>query len=208
MKRTIIFGVLASLLGLASTAQSSERLLGTDWVTGSMAYMSFPDNFAPLDDGLAISGTGNWNVMDNLDVQGGISYAWADGGGVDISFATLGVDGVYFFKPGAPINPFARGGLAVVRTSVDFGLGSIDDTNLGFSGGGGAEFALGEKIVVQTAGELFFIDGDEALSIDARLAYAFSPKLLGDFSLNYDFDSEITALSLGLAYRLAGRKKR
>ena len=37
-KRTISFGAFASLVGLAVSAQSAERLVGTDWVTAMSGF--------------------------------------------------------------------------------------------------------------------------------------------------------------------------
>jgi opacity protein-like surface antigen len=206
VKRTII--VFAGLFALMASAYGSERLIGQNWVTGKMGYMDFPSDFDPIDSGWLFSARGNLNVMDQLDVQPRLEYAWADDGGVEISFTTIGAEAIYFFKPNAKVNPYAKGGLAMIWTDVQAGGNSADDSNLGWGGGGGAEFTMGDKMVMQLGGDLFVVDGDDSVRADARFAYAFSPKILGDLSLNYDFDSEITTLSLGMTYRLQGVRKR
>ena len=208
VKRTIILSVLASLLGLVASAQASERLIGTDWVTAKMGYMSFPSDFDPIDTGWAFSGMGNWNVMDQLDVQGGLMYAWADDGGVELTITTINADALYFFQPNNSIKPYLKGGLAMVWTDVEVGGTSTDDSNLGYGAGGGAEFAMGDKAVMQLEGKYFVIDSDESFGMEARMAYAFTPKLLGDVSLNYNFDTEITIFSFGIVYRLNGNRRR
>jgi hypothetical protein len=67
---------------------------------------------------------------------------------------------------------------------------------------------MGDKAVMQLEGEYFVIDSDDSFGMDARMAYAFTPKLLGDVALNYNFDSEITIFSFGVVYRLGGTRRR
>ena len=136
VKRTIILSVFASLLGLVASAQGSERLIGTDWVTAKMGYISFPSDFDPIDTGWAFSGMGNWHVMDQLDIQAGLEYAWADDGGVELTITTINADALYFFQPNSKIKPYLKGGLAMVWTDVEAGGASADDSNLGYGAGG------------------------------------------------------------------------
>lgn len=208
MKRTIIFGVLASLMGLVSSAQASEQLLGKNWVTGDMTYLDYPSSFDPISTGYAMSATGNWNVKKQLDVQGQLSHSWADDSGIKIKTTMLQGEAVYFFHPRNRIKPFVRGGLAAVRTSIDAGALNADDDNLGFLAGGGAEFTMGDKTVMQLQAKYFDINSDTSTAMDARAAYAFGPKLLGNVALNYNFDSEITMFSLGVTYRLQPMRRR
>ncbi len=203
MKPILIACALCAALGTHTPFAHAERLIGTDWIAGTITYLDFGD-LGPIDNGWALSVLGNVNVTvkGNIDIQGGFTYAWADGGGADLKVTTAGGEAIFSFKPGSNINPFLQGGVLIAFRNVDVGFAQQDDTELGFGLGGGSEFSIGSQGVLQLEGNYFVIDGDASLSFDGRFARAFTPKLLGSAGLGFDFDSEALAITFGIVYRV------
>ena len=177
----------------------AERLIGTNWVSGTLSYLNF-ENVGPIDNGWAVNVLGNVNVMEHLDVQGGFSHVWADDG--DLRVTSAGGDAILSLKPGSNINPFLRAGVLVAFADIDLGFAQRDDTEVGVGGGIGSELALGAQGVLQVEGDYFVIDGDGSFSVDGRYAHAFTPKLLGRAGLGFNFDSETLAITFGVIYRI------
>ena len=198
MKCVLIAGCL--WLALVPVAQA-ERLIGTNWVSGTLSYLNF-ENVGPIDNGWAVNLLGNARVTDNIDVQGGFSYAWADGGGADLNVTTVSGDAIVSLKPGSNINPFVRGGVLIAFADVDLGFAQRDDTEVGLGGGVGSEFSIGTQGVLQVEGDYFVIDGDGSFGFDGRFANAFTPKLLGTAGIGFNFDSETLAITFGVIYRI------
>ena len=201
MKRTLIAGALCAALGTLTPFAHAERLIGTNWVSGTLTYLDF-DNPGLIDSGWAMQVLGNVKITDTIDVQGGFGYAWADDGGAELKVTTVSGDAILSFKPGSNINPFFRGGLVMTFTDVDVGFAQQDDIEPGFGAGGGAEFSIGSQGVLQVEGNYSMIAGDGSLSFNGRFAHAFTPKLLGTAGLGLNFDSDTVGISFGVIYRV------
>lgn len=201
MKRMLIASAFCAALGILTPPAHAERLIATNWVSGTVSYLKL-GSAGPIDRGWAVNLLGNANVTDNVDVQGGFSYAWADDGGADLKLTTVGADAIFSLNPGSNLNPFFRGGVGLGFSNVNFGFGNQDDTQFGFDLGIGSEFSIGSQGVLDLESTYFVVEGDGSFSLEGRYAHAFTPKLLSTTKLGWDFDDQTLAFTFGVIYRV------
>ena len=179
---TLWICVFAVVLFLALTPMSQAKL-GLEGIGGKVAFVS-PDqgDSTVLLGVVANLGT----IIPMLGAEASIDY-WSQSYGVpgaETSFSSFTLNGTAKYRfplPGA-INPFAAGGLSIVRSSSDFeytqpvGFPGIEtstsasDTDVGIHLGGGIDYALSALLNLTVAGRLAF-GGFDTVQVIAALTY-------------------------------------
>jgi opacity protein-like surface antigen len=137
---------LALVLGSASAVQAQDAT----YVTPFIGIVN--------DDGSnPVIGASAMFVLDppvNFEVDFG--YAWDseefDDAETSANLTTIMANAVFPFQTGTAVEPYAAGGIGLMRSSVDLdeiGLGSDSSTAFGFNLGGGAYFFFSEKLGVR-----------------------------------------------------------
>lgn len=205
-----LVGAIA-LVAIAGTSNAEIRL-GKNYVGGSFGIIKFGDDELDevLGNGYGFDGVANINLNQNIDLNLGGGYLWADGDieGIEIDFTGIGAgaDLIYFFKPGEKVNPYIGAGVTVVKSEVEVsGFGeseSEDDTEVGFGGGVGVELEFTEQVLFRFGLDYFNIDSEDSIDLEVEAGYWFNETVMGTISGSYDFDSDDASASIGLILKL------
>jgi opacity protein-like surface antigen len=91
--------------------------------------------------------------LDPVSIEADFGFAWdsEEVGDADTSanLMTFMANAVKTFPTGGIVEPYAAGGIGLIRSSIDLeeiGLGSDSETKFGFNLGGGAYFFFNEKL--------------------------------------------------------------
>ncbi len=208
--------MVVSLVAIAGTS-SAETLLGKNYVGGAAGMLKFGDD--ELDDAFGEGKTadllGNINLTPNIDLQLGAGYLWADGetAGIDydITGTALDADIVYFFNPDQKVNPYIGAGITHLKVEFEgsgYGIsGDYDDTETGFGCEAGVEIEVTKRVLVNVGLDYLYFDDDDiddndSVDLNTGVGYWFTDQIMGGVSTSYDFDSDDTAASVGLIFKL------
>lgn len=205
--------LMAAMLVAGMVSESrAETLLGKDYAGGLLEITKFGDDY--LDDllglGYGLEGFVNVNLHDNIDLNLGLGYLWAEGDddGVDMEVdgVVVEADLIYFFKPGEKVNPYVSAGLALVDREVEVTVAgdteSDGDTEVGYGAGAGVELELTAKTLLRLGVDYFNIDDEDSVELGGFAGYWFTDRLLGTIGGGYDFEYEDTYARIGFIVEL------
>ncbi|MEO1198998.1 MAG: outer membrane protein [Pseudomonadota bacterium] len=195
LSRAAMLAAMAGAIGFAGTAQAADLLSDPapftpapvatfDW-TGAYIGINFgyitgeygTDIVGDTDaDGFLIGGTLGYNVQIQqfvLGLEGDVGYLGAEGDdipGVEVDsdiFGTIRGRAGFAYEN---LLFYATGGVAFLGVDIDAGAFSDDQTHIGFTVGGGAEFAFTDNISAKL--EYLYVDFDDetyslAVPVDA-----------------------------------------
>lgn len=106
----------------------------------------------------------------NISLAPNFIWFFPDG---DVTFFEINGDLVYNFPVSAdsPVLPWVLGGLNIARFSVDTGVGTFSDTNVGINLGGGVDFRVTGSIV-PFAGAKIELEGGESFVLFGGIGFA------------------------------------
>lgn len=212
MKSCIVACVVIFTLMLVSVNSFGDSLRKVDYISAGIGIDVFGDPviddiFGPF---FNISGAINKKVTDSISLLGRGLYSAASGDtqGVDVSADKLNgaVSMVYLLFPSNAITPYlVAGGLfQYAKIEAVSGNESIDedDSDIGFELGGGIEFDLGQKTLLDIFA-LYQSAGDfDAFGGGANFGYALNAKTILTLGGDYSFDEEDYGVHVGVAFKL------
>ena len=200
------------MLAFVPVRSFGDSLRKTDHVDVEAGVFVWGDDaidevFGPF---IALSGAFNKMLNDNLAVLGTVGYITADGSseGVDLAFDGIkGVaDAVYLLAPANAVDPYVLGGILMEYNKIEGSGGgysdSEDESDIGFDLGGGVEFDLNPKFLLDLGLLYQNIADFDSIAAKARLGCAINAKTTLVFDSYYAFDENDFYALAGVAVKL------
>lgn len=208
--RVAVLPLVALLFVSQNTWGSTLR--NTDYMDVEVGTFAFGDevNNDIFGSFIDIFGSFNKTMNDNAALLTKVEYITADGSsqGVDLTFDGIkaGISFVYLLSPGTAADPYALAGALGEYNRIEGSSSGYtandDDTEAGFELGGGLEFDLDPKSVLDL-GLLYQSIGDfDSIAANARVGFVLNEKTTLVLAGSYAFDEEDYYARVGVAIKL------
>jgi Opacity protein and related surface antigens len=204
--KTLSRAVFTALIAAAAANSMADVVAEKNYALVRAGIYQFGDDL--LDEALGnatiFTASASFNVAAQIDAHGAMQYITASKNDFDVTGLQVGGGATYWFKPGAQINPYAGAGVFVSKSEVKYsGIWtdiSEDDTNIGFTVGGGAEFDIAPKVLLSAGLDFETCDGESDVNLIVNAAYAVAQNIYLGGSVGYWFDEGDMAVMAGLAF--------
>jgi outer membrane protein X len=158
LQKAAIAAIAVTMSMAAVAQQKGDKAAGGNLVFGSGNSYS----------NIGIGAKFQYSVTDPIRLEGSFTYFLEKD---YVSMWDLSVNGHYLFPVADKVTVYPLAGLGILGTKVDFGFGSSSDSNLGVNLGGGADFKLSDRVILNA--ELKYKTGDvwDRLLLSAGVAF-------------------------------------
>lgn len=165
MKKIMLLIVAAMCVAVTSTTQVQAQEKG-DMAVGVQFALGTGDSFTNMGLGAKFQ----WNVINRLRIEPSFNYFFKKD---LVSMWDINANVHYQFPVGAKINLYPLAGLSVLGTKASVLGFSASDTEFGVNVGGGVDFKLSEKLILNVEPKYKISGAWSRFIVSAGVAYKF-----------------------------------